>query len=152
MELCSMLCASLDWRGFWGRIDVCMYMAESLRCLAETTTTLLIGYTSIQNKNFKVWKKQKKVKSGLWSQTKLDSGISLVFHCGGPGSITGVRTKILQMVWCGQKKKEKKLRKRDLLAKIGWRAAGLATRESSQVGYSLSCQVEARYSKSSELS
>ena len=108
MELCSMLCASLDWRGFWGRIDVCMYMAESLRCLAETTTTLLIGYTSIQNKNFKVWKKQKKVKSGLWSQTKLDSGISLVFHCGGPGSITGVRTKILQMVWCGQKKKEKK--------------------------------------------
>ena len=60
--------------------------------------------------------------------------------------------KILKVRWCGQKKKEKKLRKRDLLAKIGWRAAGLATRESSQVGYSLSCQVEARYSKSSELS
>ena len=107
MELCSMLCASLDGRGFWGRIDVSMYMAESLCYLPETTTTLLIGYTPIQNKKLKVWKKQKKVKSGLCSQTKLDSGISLVFHCGGPGSIAGVRTKILQMVWCGHKKKKK---------------------------------------------
>ena len=62
-------------------------------------------------------------------------------------------TKILKVRWCGQKKKrEKKPRKRDLLAKIGWGAAGLATRESSQVGYSLSCQVESRYSESSELS
>ena len=54
------------------------------------------------------------------------------------------------MVW--PKKERKKPRQRSLLAKIGWGAAGLAARESSQVGYSLSCQVGARYSESSELS
>ena len=31
-ELCSMLCGSLDGRGVWGRIDTCIWMAESL-CL-----------------------------------------------------------------------------------------------------------------------
>ena len=40
-EPCSMLCASLDGRGVWGRMDICMCMAEFL----ETTTTLLIGST-----------------------------------------------------------------------------------------------------------
>ena len=48
--------------------------------------------------------------------------------------------------------RERKPRKRSLLAKAGWGAAGLAARESSQVGYSLSCQVGARYGESSELS
>ena len=32
----------------------CMYMAKSLRCSPETTTTLLITYTPIQSKKFKV--------------------------------------------------------------------------------------------------
>ena len=35
-------------------------MAESLCSLPETTTTLLTGYTPIQNKKFKVWIKNDK--------------------------------------------------------------------------------------------
>jgi len=42
-------------RGFEG-IDTCTCMAESLRCSPETTTTLLTGYTPIQNKKYKVKK------------------------------------------------------------------------------------------------
>ena len=49
MELCSMLCASLDGRGVWGRKHTCVCMAESLCCPPETITTLLIGYTPILN-------------------------------------------------------------------------------------------------------
>ena len=51
-DLYSVLCDSLDGRGVWGRMDTCIYMAESLCCSSETTTTLLIGYTPIQNKMF----------------------------------------------------------------------------------------------------
>ena len=47
-----MSCCSLDGTGVWGRMDTCIYMAESLCCSSETTTTLLIGYTPIQNKMF----------------------------------------------------------------------------------------------------
>ena len=47
MGLCSMLCASLD--GVWGRMGTYVCMAESLCCSPETTTTLLIGYTPMQN-------------------------------------------------------------------------------------------------------
>ena len=44
MELCSTLCASLDGRGVWGRMDTCVRMAESLHCSPETVNTaLLIG-------------------------------------------------------------------------------------------------------------
>ena len=32
LELCSMLCASLDGRGVWGRMDTRIRMAESLCC------------------------------------------------------------------------------------------------------------------------
>ena len=39
-----MLCASLDGRGVWERMDTCICMTESLCCSLETTTTLLIGY------------------------------------------------------------------------------------------------------------
>jgi len=53
MELCSILCTSLDRRRGWEKMDTCIYMAESLYCPPETTT-LLIGYTPIQNKKFKV--------------------------------------------------------------------------------------------------
>ena len=47
-------------------MDTCM--AESLCCLPETTTTLLIGYTPVQNKKSKVWlKKEKKKKLTAFS-------------------------------------------------------------------------------------
>ena len=38
-------------------MDPCMCPAESLCCPLETITMLLIGCTPIQNKKFKVWKK-----------------------------------------------------------------------------------------------
>ena len=45
----SMLCSSLNGRGGeW--IHTCMCTAESPCCSPEAVTTLLIGYTSIQNK------------------------------------------------------------------------------------------------------
>ena len=50
MELCSMLYASLDGKGVWGRMDICVCIAESLCCSPGIITTLLIGYTPIQNK------------------------------------------------------------------------------------------------------
>ena len=53
MELCSVLCGSLDGRGVWGRMDTCICMDESLGYSLETITTLLIGYIPIQNKKFK---------------------------------------------------------------------------------------------------
>ena len=56
-----MLCASLDGSGVWGRMGICICMAESLCYSPETTKTLLIGYTPIQNKKFKVWEKIKVV-------------------------------------------------------------------------------------------
>ena len=39
--------------GVQGRRDICMCMTRSLCCSPETTTTLLIGYTPIQNKSLK---------------------------------------------------------------------------------------------------
>ena len=53
MELCSMLCASLDGNRVWGRMDSCICMAESLHCLPEIITTLLIDYIPIQDKKLK---------------------------------------------------------------------------------------------------
>ena len=41
------------WEGSLHRIDICICMAESLWCSPEITTTLLIGYTPIQNKKLK---------------------------------------------------------------------------------------------------
>ena len=49
-ELCSMSSGSLDARGVWGRVDTCIWMAESLPHSLTTITSLLIGYTPIQNK------------------------------------------------------------------------------------------------------
>ena len=48
----------------WGRMDICICMAESLCCSPETTTTLLIGYIPIKNKKFKVWE-EKTIGSGV---------------------------------------------------------------------------------------
>ena len=49
MELYSMLHASLDERRIWRRMNMCICVAEFLHRSPETTTTLLISYTSIQN-------------------------------------------------------------------------------------------------------
>ena len=53
MELCSMLCGSLNGRGVCRRMYICICTAESFRCPPETTTTLLISYIPTQNKKFK---------------------------------------------------------------------------------------------------
>ena len=42
------------FRGFGGRMKTCICMIESLRCLPGMFITLLIRYTPIQNKKFKV--------------------------------------------------------------------------------------------------
>ena len=55
VELCLMLCGSLDGRGIWERMDTGICMAESLCCSPET---LLISYTLIQNKKFKTTTKK----------------------------------------------------------------------------------------------
>ena len=57
MELCSVVCASMDGRGIWGRRETCICMTESLHHSSETVTTLLSNYTLIQNKKFKVKEK-----------------------------------------------------------------------------------------------
>ena len=56
-KLCSVLCGSLDGTGIWRRMDTRICMAKSLHWSPETTTTLLIGYTPIQNKKFKFERK-----------------------------------------------------------------------------------------------
>ena len=48
VELCSMLCGSLDGSGVWGRMGTCMGVSESLCCSPEAFTTLLISYTTKQ--------------------------------------------------------------------------------------------------------
>ena len=58
MELCSMLCGSLDGRGVWGRMDTCIHM-KSVCCSSEIVTALFIASTPIQSK---VKKKKKKKK------------------------------------------------------------------------------------------
>ena len=35
MELCSMLCGSLDERGVWERMDTYLFMDEALRCAPD---------------------------------------------------------------------------------------------------------------------
>ena len=69
MQLCSVLCGSLDGRGFWARMDTCLYMADSICCSSETITTLLISYNPIQNKKFKKQKEPKKKKNALLKNT-----------------------------------------------------------------------------------
>ena len=50
MELCSMLCGSLDGRGVWGRMDACIYAAESIPCLPETVTSLSVNWIDTNTK------------------------------------------------------------------------------------------------------
>ena len=51
MELCSVLCGSLDGSGAGRRMGTCVCMAEALLCSSKTVTTLLAGYIPVQ-KNF----------------------------------------------------------------------------------------------------
>ena len=57
MELCLMSCGRLDGRRVCMKIDICIYMAESLHCSPETITTLLFSSTLIQNKKLNRKKK-----------------------------------------------------------------------------------------------
>ena len=43
LELCSVLCGSLDGRGIWRSRDTCVCVAESLHCSPETVTTLFVN-------------------------------------------------------------------------------------------------------------
>ena len=47
MELCSLLCGSLDERGVWWRMDTCLCMGEFHCCPPEIITTLLIQFSSV---------------------------------------------------------------------------------------------------------
>lgn len=64
MELCSMVCGSLDRRSL-GRMDTCICMAESLRCSPETITTLFVNQL-YHNTKLKVLKiKRNKLMKGV---------------------------------------------------------------------------------------
>ena len=41
----SDLAAAADGRGVWGRMDICLFVVESLHSSSETIATVLIGYT-----------------------------------------------------------------------------------------------------------
>ena len=55
-----MLSGGLNGREVWGRMYTCTCKAESLHCSPETIKILLIGYTTIENKKFKLKKRIKK--------------------------------------------------------------------------------------------
>ena len=63
MELCSLLYGNLDGSGFSRRLDTCICTAESLLSPREAITTLLIGYSPIQNKKPKP-KKENQLETG----------------------------------------------------------------------------------------
>lgn len=55
--------ASLEGKGVWGRMDTHVCRAESLRWSPEAATTLLPGFTPIQNKKLKLGGKKKSTPS-----------------------------------------------------------------------------------------
>ena len=54
-----------DGRGVGGRMDTCICMPKSRCCPPETITTLLVGYTQVQNKK---WGEKKTVLKALLLQ------------------------------------------------------------------------------------
>ena len=68
-----MLCDNLDGRGVWGRMDMCICMAEFLRSSPETITTLLFGYIPIQNKTSFLKSERGEFLFPLWSIMKTQS-------------------------------------------------------------------------------
>ena len=105
MELCSTLCGSLNGSGVWGRMDICMgYMCmygRVLPCSPGTTTKLLIGYTPIPNKKFKVWgeKKEKKIVWGgatyYFTSAHIMLGRTTHLDARGLGNITSAEFQVL---------------------------------------------------------
>ena len=65
-----MLRGSLVGKGVWGKMNTCMYMAESLCGSPETVTTLLISDTPIQNKKVKLIINKIATKNKLLDDTK----------------------------------------------------------------------------------
>ena len=55
------VCAGLEGKGVWGRMDTRVCRAESLRWSPEAAITLLPGFTPIQNKKLKLGEKKKRV-------------------------------------------------------------------------------------------
>ena len=60
MELCSVLCGSLDGRGIWRRVDTCICTAESLRC-----------YLKLSQHCYKIKVKKNKIKFESIKKTHL---------------------------------------------------------------------------------
>ena len=83
-----MLCGSLDGKGVCGRMDTCLCVVESLHCPPETVTTLLISYTLIQNKKFKIMKKKKKGIIHIIPLTCSDCSQDVPFHLGKYSPLT----------------------------------------------------------------
>ena len=85
-----------------GRTDTCTDMAESLRCLPETVTTLLIDYTQykIKSLNLKTNKQKRICYIGNSQQLRF-----YAFTSKDLGSIPGWATETPQAVMCGQNKK-----------------------------------------------
>lgn len=75
MELCLMLCGTLDGRGVWGRLDTWIYRAGVPPLLPETIMMFLIGYTPIQTKCLKVTKQKNKRRtlSLSWAMHSLET-------------------------------------------------------------------------------
>ena len=44
MKLCSVLCGSLDGRGFWGGVNACIRMTKSLHCSPDAIITLFVNH------------------------------------------------------------------------------------------------------------
>ena len=71
MEVCSILCGSLNGKTVCGRKDTCIYMAESLHWSPETITTLFVSKYKI---NFKKHLCCKIEEHEFWiKDTKLDT-------------------------------------------------------------------------------
>ena len=58
----SAQCYVAAWMGVWGRVDTWICTAQPSCCSTETITTLLIGYTLIQNKKLKTIKQYEQVR------------------------------------------------------------------------------------------
>ena len=69
--------------GVWGRMDTCVCRAESLCCPPETITTLLIGYTPVQNvfgvKKLKFKGKKKKEWGRVWAGLIISDSVLSVY-------------------------------------------------------------------------
>ena len=77
MELCSMMCGSLDGRGVQGRMDIFVCVAESFHRSSETITTLLIGYPQYKRKTREKKKKKSEVGEPLtWAKVSVESEFS----------------------------------------------------------------------------